>query len=211
VALQLWNQLLQQRSGSNNLLRGLARCGKLRVGTATVAQFGNGSGNGEKCSWGCSGAPICSPKSPARAKHCPGDPLQPNRRFVTRLLRIWGNPTIGFVGDNFSRLDFVAIVRRKETGRWGRVRGRHERTPVRLGSGLAGRARPGAASCGRLPLLWLRFTLRGRGRAGWAALLRLGRAGVGDGCWVRLGFRPGYGPQPMLILKILFFFFQICL
>jgi hypothetical protein len=66
---------------------------------------------------------------------------------------------IGFVGDNFSHLDFVVAMRRKETGRWGGVRGRHERTPARLGSGLAGRARPGSASCGRLPLLWLRFTL----------------------------------------------------
>jgi hypothetical protein len=111
----------------------------------------------------------------------------------------------GFVGDNFSHLDFVVVVRRKETGRWDGVWGRHERTPARLGSGsgLAGRARPGAASCDRLPLLWLRFTLRGRGWAGWAAVLRLGRAGVGDGCWVGLGFRPGFGPQPMLILKIL--------
>jgi hypothetical protein len=84
---------------------------------------------------------------------------------------------IGFIGDNFSRLDFVVTMRRKETGQWGGVRGRHERTPVRLGSesGLAGRARPGAASCGQLPLLWLCFTLRGRGRAGWATLLWLGR------------------------------------
>jgi hypothetical protein len=68
----------------------LAQRGKLRVGTAPVAWFVNGSGNGEKCSWGCSGAPICRPKSPARAGHHPGDPLQLNRRFVTRLLRIWG-------------------------------------------------------------------------------------------------------------------------
>jgi hypothetical protein len=122
---------------------------------------------------------------------------------------------IGFVGDNFSRLDFVVAVRGKETGCWGRVQGRHERTPARLGSGsgLAGRARPGAASCGRLPLLWLRFTLRGRGQAGWAALLWLGRARVGDGYWVGLGFWPGFGPQPMLILKIPFLFpnlFIIC-
>jgi hypothetical protein len=90
VALQLWNWLLRQRSGSDNLLRGLARRGKLRVGTTSVAWFGNGSGNGKKCSWGCSGAPICRPKSPAQAEHHPGDPLQLNRRFVTRLLRIWG-------------------------------------------------------------------------------------------------------------------------
>jgi hypothetical protein len=62
---------------------------------------------------------------------------------------------IGFVGDNSSHLDFVVTVRRKQTGRWGGVQGRHERTPTRWGSGsrLAGRARPGAASCGRLPLL----------------------------------------------------------
>jgi hypothetical protein len=96
-----------------------------------------------------------------------------------------------------------------ETVHSGGVRGRHDRTPARLrsGSGLAERARPGAAPCGRLPLLWLRFTPRGRGRAGWAALFRLGRAGVGDGCWVGLGFRPGFGTEPMLILKILFFLF----
>jgi hypothetical protein len=49
-----------------------------------------GCGNGEKC-WGeVLGAPICRPKSPPRAVHRPGDLLQPNQRFVTRLLRIWG-------------------------------------------------------------------------------------------------------------------------
>jgi hypothetical protein len=118
VALRLWNQLLRQWSVSDNLIRGLAQRGKLRVGTAPMARFGNGSGNGEKCSWGCSGAPICRPKSPTRAEHRPGDPLQLNRRFVTCL-------------------DFVVAMRGKETGRWGGVRGRHERTPARLGSGLA--------------------------------------------------------------------------
>jgi hypothetical protein len=51
-ALRLWNQLLKQRSGSDNLLRGLARRGKLQVGKKLVARFGNASGNGEKCSWG---------------------------------------------------------------------------------------------------------------------------------------------------------------
>jgi hypothetical protein len=118
-------------------------------------------------------------------------------------------PTESKIHDAFVA-DLVVAVRRKETRRWGGVRGRHECTSARLGSesGLAGRARPGTASCGRLPLLWLRCTLRGRGRAGWAALLRLGRAGLGDGCWVGLGFRPGFGRQPMLILKILFFSFS---
>jgi hypothetical protein len=41
----------------------------------------------------------------------------------------------------------VVAVRRKETGHWGGVRGRHERTPTRLGSGLGlGRAGTGFAS-----------------------------------------------------------------
>jgi hypothetical protein len=40
-------------------------------------------------------------------------------------------------------------MRRKETGHWGGVRGRHERTPTRLGSGSGsglGRAGTGFAS-----------------------------------------------------------------
>jgi hypothetical protein len=35
-----------------------------------------------------------------------------------------------------------------------------------------------------------------------------GPRGVGDGCWVGLGFQPGFILQPMLILKILFFSFS---
>jgi hypothetical protein len=62
---------------------------------------------------------------------------------------------------------------------------------------------------GRLAgLSWavLRFASERAGR------LRLGRAGLrqsggkGSGCWVGLDFRPGFGPQPVLYLKFLFFF-----
>jgi hypothetical protein len=78
------------------------------------------------------------------------------------------------------------------------------------------RARRGAAGC-----LYSGFAshcedgdgLAGLHWFGWAASSQLGRAGVGDGCWVGLGFRPGFRPQLMLILKIPFLFpnlFIIC-
>jgi hypothetical protein len=68
---------------------GLGLVRQARIGKASMAWFGDWSGNGEKC-WGeVLGAPICRPKSPARVVHRPGDLLQPNQRFVTRLLRIW--------------------------------------------------------------------------------------------------------------------------
>jgi hypothetical protein len=50
--LQLRLSLLRRRSGSGNLLRCLAWCGRLRVGTTPVGWIGNESGNGEKCSGG---------------------------------------------------------------------------------------------------------------------------------------------------------------
>jgi hypothetical protein len=94
----------------------------------------------------------------------------------------------------------------------GGIRGRHKRTPVRLGSGLAGRARPGAASCGRLP--WLCFASCCEDGDGWlGCTVRLCRAGMGAGCWVGLGLRPGFGPQSVLLFKIPFLFptlFIIC-
>jgi hypothetical protein len=119
----------------------------------------------------------------------------------------------------FPVLDSVAVVRRKETGRWGGVQGRHERTPAKLGSGSRsgghGRARRRAVGCLGSASLHAVKT----GTAGWAALFgwasscQLGRAGVGAGCWVGLGLRPGFGPQSVLLFKIPFLFpnlFIIC-
>jgi hypothetical protein len=157
-----------------------------------VTRFGNRSDNGEKCSWGCSGAPICRPKSPARAEHRPGDPLQLNQRFVTHFCYGFGeNPTIGFVGDNFSHLDFVVAMRRKETGRWDGVRGRHERTPVRLGSGS------GLAS--------LHAARTGTGWLGCTA--SAGPRGSGKFLLDRARLLAGFRPTANVNIEILFFFF----
>jgi hypothetical protein len=64
----------------------------------------------------------------------------------------------------------VAAVRRKETGRRGGVQGRHERTPVKLGSGSRsgghGRAWRRAAGCLGSASLHAVKT----GMASWAAL-----------------------------------------
>jgi hypothetical protein len=80
----------------------------------------------------------------------------------------------------------VAAVRRKETGHWGGVQGRHECTPAKLGSGSRsgghGRVRHRAAGCLGSASLHAAKT----GTAGWAALFswavssQLGRAGMGE-------------------------------
>jgi hypothetical protein len=71
---------------------------------------------------------------------------------------------------------------------WGRGRG---------WPGERDRARRRAAGClGSASLRAARM-----GTAGWAALFnwvassQLGRVGMGAGCWVGLGLRPGFGPQ----------------
>jgi hypothetical protein len=81
VALQLWDQLLRLRSGSDNLLRGLSWRGRLRVGTAPVAQFGNGSGNGEKCSGGRRRVLFIGAKARAGTQQQPNPNLQLNLGF----------------------------------------------------------------------------------------------------------------------------------
>jgi hypothetical protein len=91
----------------------------------------------------------------------------------------------------------------------GGIRGRHKRTPARLGSGSAGRARPGAASCGRLPRLC--FASRCEDGDGWlGCTVWLGCAGVGAGCWVGLGLRWVSAHSQFCYLKFVFFF-QLCL
>jgi hypothetical protein len=52
---------------------------------------------------------------------------------------------------------------------------------------------------------------RGEGRpasagAGRATGPRRGGGGEGGGCWAGLGFRPGFGPQSVLLFKIPFLF-----
>jgi hypothetical protein len=76
------------------------------------------------------------------------------------------------------------------------------RAGPRLGRGCFTRGE-GVSGSGRSPRL-------GAGRFGWAALGCAGVGGEGSGCWVGLDFRLGFGPQPVLYLKFLFFF-QICL
>jgi hypothetical protein len=121
------------------------------------------------------------------------------------------------LGIIFPILDSVAAVRRKETGCWGGVQGRHERTPAKLGSGSGGGGRARCRAAGCLGSASLRAARTGT--AGWAALFswaassQLGHAGVGAGCWVGLGLRPGFGPQSVLSFKIPFLFpnlFIIC-
>jgi hypothetical protein len=64
------------RSGSGNLLRGLAWRGRLRVGMAPVARFGNGSDNGEKCSGGHPRVLFIGAKARAGAQQQPDPNLQ---------------------------------------------------------------------------------------------------------------------------------------
>jgi hypothetical protein len=84
-------------------------------------------------------------------------------------------------------------------------------SPLRFGSSRVGTE--GDDGKGRLGRWLGRGCLLGQAGFGWVVSSQLGRAGVGDCCWVGLGFRPGFGPQPMLILKIPFLFpnlFIIC-
>jgi hypothetical protein len=89
---------------------------------------------------------------------------------------------------------------------WGRGRG---------WPGKRDRARCRAAGClGSASLHAARTGMAGWAALfGWAASSQLGRAGVGAGCWVELGLRPGFGPQSVLLFKIPFLFpilFIIC-
>jgi hypothetical protein len=102
----------------------------------------------------------------------------------------------------------VVAVRRKETGRWGGVRVRHERTPARLGSGsgLAGRGvvRPAASA-----LASLHTARTGTGWLGCTA-----SAGPrGSGRWLlgRARLPAGFRPTTNVNIENSFFFFQICL
>jgi hypothetical protein len=81
AALRLWDQLLRLRSGSGNLLRGLAWRGRLWVGTVPAARFGNGSGNGEKCSGGRRRVLFIGAKAWAGAQQQPDPNLQLNLGF----------------------------------------------------------------------------------------------------------------------------------
>jgi hypothetical protein len=103
----------------------------------------------------------------------------------------------------------VVAVRRKETGRWGGVRGRHERTPARLGSGsgLAGRSivRPAAST-----LALLHAARTGTGWLGCTA----STGPRGSGRWLLGRARHPAGFQPTANVNIensFFSFFQICL
>jgi hypothetical protein len=125
---------------------------------------------------------------------------------------------IGFVGDNFSHTRFHGC-HAKEGDRalgWspGQARAHTGEVGVRVGVGVGWAWRRAAGCLGFASLRAART-----GMAGWAALFgwatssRLGRAGVGAGCWVGLGLRPGFGPQSDLLFQIPFLFpnlFIIC-
>jgi hypothetical protein len=117
---------------------------------------------------------------------------------------------IGFVGDNFSLTRFRGCRAEEGDRALGWSPGQARAHTGEVGVGV-GRARRRAVGClGSASLRAART-----GTAGWATLFswaassQLGHAGVGAGCWVGLGLRPGFGPQSVLLFKIPFF--QICL
>jgi hypothetical protein len=82
---------------------------------------------GEKLSRGRLGAPICRPRSPARAEQRPEYLLQPNQRFLKSSLQICGRFYDEFVGDKTSAWILWLPCEGRKLGIGGGVWGRHER------------------------------------------------------------------------------------
>jgi hypothetical protein len=83
--LRLRLSLLRLRSGSGNLLRCLAWCGRLRVGTTLAGWIENESGNGEKCSGGRRTDLFIGVKARAGMQQQPDPNLQLNSGFGGRI------------------------------------------------------------------------------------------------------------------------------
>jgi hypothetical protein len=121
---------------------------------------------------------------------------------------------IGFVGDNFSCTRFCGCRAEEGDRALGWSLGQAQVHTGEVGVGV-GRARRHAADClGSASLHAARTGTAGWATLfGWAASSQLGRVGVGAGCWVGLGLRPGFSPQSVLLFKIPFllpYLFVIC-